>query len=90
MMVNRGVLEPYKPHKDRKFVPAPKFYFFDVGVAHFINRKTVQHLSDVELGKSFEHLIYCEIRAVCPLQSRLEEPSKLWKFLLWKRPKSSF
>lgn len=56
-------LEPYRPRKDRKFVSTPKFYFFDVGVAHFINKKTTENLSPTELGAAFEHLIYCEIKA---------------------------
>ncbi len=56
-------LEPYRPQKNRKFVTAPKFYIFDVGVAHFLNKKSVQSLSDIELGKSFEQLMFNELKA---------------------------
>jgi predicted AAA+ superfamily ATPase len=34
-----------------------------VGVAHFINRKTTENLSHDDLGKAFEHLVYCELKA---------------------------
>ncbi len=66
-------LESYRPQKSRKFVSAPKFYFFDVGVAHFINKKTVEKLSPVELGKAFEHLVYCELRAFLSYTRSLTE-----------------
>lgn len=56
-------LESYRPIKSRKFVSAPKFYFFDVGVAHFTNRKSVENLGPAELGKAFEHLVYAELKA---------------------------
>lgn len=56
-------LESYRPTKSRKFVSAPKFYFFDVGVAHFTYRKSVESLGPSELGKAFEHLVYCELKA---------------------------
>lgn len=56
-------LEPYRPNQTRKFVSSPKFYFFDVGVAHFINRKTTENLGSDELGKAFEHLVYCELKS---------------------------
>jgi uncharacterized protein len=55
-------LEPYRPTQSRKFVSVPKFYFFDIGVAHFINKKTTEQLSQVEQGKALEHLIFNELR----------------------------
>lgn len=57
------LLEPYRPNPSRKFVSAPKFYFFDVGVAHFINLKSTENLSNADLGKALEHLIFCEIKS---------------------------
>lgn len=56
-------VNPFKPYADRKFVSSPKVYFFDIGVCHHITRKNVSHLSDEELGKSLETLIYGELKA---------------------------
>ncbi len=54
---------PFKPVESRKFVSTPKFYFFDVGVCHFITKKSTSDLGPTEIGKALENLIYCELKA---------------------------
>jgi predicted AAA+ superfamily ATPase len=56
-------IEPYRPTPSRKFVSTPKFYFFDIGVSHFVTKKSVEHLSQTELGTALETLLYCELKA---------------------------
>lgn len=56
-------VNPFKPYADRKFVSSPKVYFFDIGVCLHITRNNVSHLSNDELGKALETLIYGELKA---------------------------
>ena len=41
----------------------PKVYFFDIGVCHFITKKSTDDLGPIEIGKALETLIYCELKA---------------------------
>lgn len=56
-------LPPFRQTLTRKAVATPKFYFFDVGVAHaLVRRENVQPRTG-EYGKALEHLIFLELRA---------------------------
>lgn len=56
-------LESRKGLKKRKAVAAPKFYFFDVGVANSLRQGTAFSEGSGEQGKAFEHFIAQELRA---------------------------
>lgn len=56
-------LPPFRKTPTRKAVATPKFYFFDVGVAHaLVGREDVRPRTS-EYGRALEHLIFLELRA---------------------------
>lgn len=55
-------LLPWSRTRKRRTLRTEKFYLFDVGVANYLARRTVQPRS-TEFGKSFEHLVWMELRA---------------------------
>jgi predicted AAA+ superfamily ATPase len=56
-------LPPFRKTPTRKAVATPKFYFFDVGVAHaLVGREAVRPRTG-EYGRALEHLIFLELRA---------------------------
>jgi predicted AAA+ superfamily ATPase len=57
------MLFPWQKTKGRKTVSAPKFYFFDVGVANSLLHRFSVKEATPEFGKVFEHFIFCELRA---------------------------
>lgn len=61
-LVGRFLPAFQKRHK-RRLIKAPKFYYFDIGVANYLlKRKSIEPGSEV-FGKAFEHFIYHEIYA---------------------------
>jgi predicted AAA+ superfamily ATPase len=57
-------LPPYSKKNKRSVVTTtPKFYLFDVGVAGYLARRTVNTLAGSEFGRAFEHYIYMELLA---------------------------
>lgn len=53
----------YRKVKKRRIIQAPRFYYFDVGVAnHLLHRKDMMRGTD-EYGHAFEHLVVQEIYA---------------------------
>jgi predicted AAA+ superfamily ATPase len=49
--------------KKRRTIQAPKFYYFDVGIANYLrNRRNIQ-LGSVDFGHAFEHFIIQELIA---------------------------
>lgn len=57
------LLEPWRESRKRKAIQTPKFYFFDVGVAHALAQtETLDRNSDL-YGRSFEQWIGLELRA---------------------------
>jgi predicted AAA+ superfamily ATPase len=56
-------LPSYQKKPKRRVITAPKFYYFDIGVAgYLLKRGTVGYGSEA-FGKAFEHFIYNEIYA---------------------------
>lgn len=47
----------------RKPMTSPKFYLFDVGVANALSGRFLSAFDTAEFGKTFEHFVFCEIRA---------------------------
>ncbi len=56
-------LPSFQKKAKRRVIAAPKFYYFDVGIANYLlKRKDITPGSDV-FGRTFEHFIYQEIYA---------------------------
>ena len=76
-LVGRFLPAYQKKHK-RRLVHAPKFYFFDIGIAnHLLKRKAIEPGSEL-FGKAFEHFIYHELYAHSHY-SGLEYPITYWR-----------
>jgi predicted AAA+ superfamily ATPase len=57
-------LYPYFKNAKRIALQAiPKFYLFDVGIANYIKKVSIEDLKGIEAGKSLEHLIFLELLA---------------------------
>lgn len=57
-------LPPYSKRKKRAVITStPKFYLFDVGVAGYLARRSVNALAGPEFGRAFEHYLYMELLA---------------------------
>lgn len=58
------LIRPYRRRKSRALISsAPKFYFFDVGVAAALSKSVIAELRGEAAGKAFEHFILMEIMA---------------------------
>lgn len=56
-------VQPYRKTKKRRLVTMPKFYLFDPGVVRFLSKQTRIQSGSSAFGKSFEHVIFCELRS---------------------------
>ncbi len=57
-------IEPFHRRQSRQVITqAAKFYLFDVGVAGFLTKRTLQEERGEEFGRAFEHVILMEIAA---------------------------
>lgn len=57
------MLSAFQKKAKRRVINAPKFYFFDVGIANFLlKRRHLEKASDA-FGRAFEHFIYQELFA---------------------------
>lgn len=65
---------PYRKKFKRDIImAAPKFYMFDVGVANYLARRSVEALKGDNAGKSFEHFILMELVAyLSTIQQRID------------------
>ena len=57
------MLPSWKKSKKRKAIQTPKFYFFDIGVAHTLKNVTRLDPESDLYGKAFEHFLYMELKA---------------------------
>ena len=57
------MLHPFRRMIHRKAVSSVKFYFFDIGVANYLSGRTNIAFKTELFGKSFEHLLFTELRA---------------------------
>ncbi len=56
-------IEVFQKKPKRRVISAPKFYFFDLGIANFLlKRKSISHGSE-NFGHAFEHFIFQELKA---------------------------
>ncbi|MBK9736405.1 MAG: ATP-binding protein [Saprospiraceae bacterium] len=61
-MIGRYV-EPFQKKPKRRVIQAPKFYFFDVGIANFLLKRKNLVWGTETIGFAFEHFIYMELHA---------------------------
>lgn len=61
----------------RRVVLAPKFYFFDVGVANYLLKRKNIEWGTVDAGHCFEHFIYMELKAYAQYSGK-RFPIKYW------------
>ena len=74
-----GYMIPCFVHtKKRRSIQAPKFYYFDVGIANYLrNRRNVQ-LGSTDFGHAFEHFIIQELIAYLGYNEK-EEQLSYWR-----------
>lgn len=72
------LLEPFQAAKKRKAVSTAKFYFFDTGVANYLQKRSVVLPGSQEFGKSMEHFIMLELRAYLDYQ-RIDKALTYWR-----------
>jgi predicted AAA+ superfamily ATPase len=56
-------LQSYQKKPKRRVIIAPKFYFFDIGIANFLLKRGRIKQGSEAFGKAFEHFVYQEICA---------------------------
>lgn len=54
---------PYQHKPKRRVIQAPKFYFFDVGIANYLLKRGSVLFKSESFGNAFEHFIYQELYA---------------------------
>ncbi|MBI1870871.1 MAG: ATP-binding protein [Chlamydiae bacterium] len=62
----------------RRVIKAPKFYFFDIGLANFLSRGGEIIFGSEAFGHAFEHFIFMELSAHSHY-SRLRYPISYWR-----------
>jgi predicted AAA+ superfamily ATPase len=62
----------------RRVITAPKFYYFDVGIANFLLKRGKMEQGSEAFGHAFEHFIYNEIY-VHSKYSGLDYPVSYWR-----------
>jgi len=59
-----GYMIPAFTHTNkRRSIQAPKFYYFDVGIANYLRNRRYLQLGSVDFGHAFEHFIFQELIA---------------------------
>jgi predicted AAA+ superfamily ATPase len=59
-----GRFQPsYQKNPKRRVILSPKFYFFDVGIANYLLKRSRIEPGSETFGKAFEHLIHQELYA---------------------------
>lgn len=54
-------LHSFQKRPKRRVILAPKFYYFDMGIANYLLKRTAIEQGSEVFGKAFEHFIYHEI-----------------------------
>lgn len=71
-------LPSFQKKPKRRVIQAPKFYFFDVGLANYLMKRTHIVMGSEAFGKAYEHFIYQEIFAHRSY-SDLNYPLSYWR-----------
>ena len=64
--------------KKRRSIQAPKFYYFDVGIANYLRNRRNTQLGSIDFGHSFEHFIIQELIAYLGYNGK-EEQLSYWR-----------
>lgn len=71
---------PFIDHKKRsEIVSSPKFYFFDTGIANFLRGIQFTSEDSSEFGKSFEHLVYLELKTYLDYHAKDSSKISYWR-----------
>ena len=68
----------FQKRPKRRVIQAPRFYYFDVGLANFLLKRGTIVTGGETFGKAFEHFIYQELTAHSHY-SGLEYPLSYWR-----------
>lgn len=71
-------LPSFQKKPKRRVILAPKFYFFDIGIANFLLKRRKIELGGESFGKAFEHFIFNEIYAFSHY-SGINFPISYWR-----------
>jgi len=71
-------LPSFQNRPKRRVILAPKFYYFDLGIANFLLKRGKIEMGSDNMGNAFEHFIYQEIYAHSNY-SGLEYPLYYWR-----------
>lgn len=72
------MLPAFTASKKRRAITAPKFYYFDVGVANHLLRRSNLQQGSVDFGHAFEHLMIQELIAYLSY-SESDEQLSYWR-----------
>ncbi len=73
------LIYPYSKKISRDIIQTvPKFYLFDVGVANYLQKKSIETLKGSDAGRMFEHFILMEIVAFLGL-NEIDMPINYWR-----------
>jgi uncharacterized protein len=67
----------YNQTVKRKPITTSKFYFFDIGVARFLQKRRGLQPKSPEYGEAFEHYIFHELSAFCSYHQK--KPLRYWR-----------
>ncbi len=62
-------LTAFKQSKKRKPISTSKFYFFDIGIARYLQGRKNLQVKAPEFGEAFEHYLFHEIDSFCDYES---------------------
>lgn len=71
-------LPSFQNRPKRRVILAPKFYYFDLGIANYLLKRGKIEMGSDNMGNAFEHFIYLEIYAHSNY-SGLEYPLYYWR-----------
>lgn len=71
-------LPSFQNRPKRRVILAPKFYYFDLGIANYLLKRGKIEMGSDNMGNAFEHFIYQEIYAHS-IYSGLEYPLYYWR-----------
>jgi len=70
-------VQSFQKKPKRRVVLSPKFYFFDIGIANHLLKRTNIGWGTVDVGHSFEHFIFMELKAYAQYSGK-KFPIQYW------------
>lgn len=73
------LIDPFFKKSKRDVISStPKFYLFDVGIANYLSKTTIEVLKGDTAGNAFEHFILMELMAFLGLHE-IDDPIHYWR-----------